>query len=134
MPAGITLDSLVAAPVWVGWQTEKRNGKATKVPYGPRTHQRAKSDDPNTWATRAESDTWAAAHSGRGVGIMFGRADGDVHLAGIDLDSCRDPNTGAIADWAQTVLDRFRSYSEVSPSQCGIKVFFYHPPGRSAGG
>ena len=40
------------------------------------------------------------------------------------LDSCRDPDTGNIAPWAQAVIDRFATYTEVSPSGTGAKAFF----------
>lgn len=42
---------------------------------------------------------------------------------GIDLDGCRDPETGAVAQWAQSIIDRFRTYTEVSPSGTGVKLF-----------
>ena len=57
------------------------------------------------------------------MGLVFTDVD-DVLLAGIDLDSCRDPDSGAIAVWAQEVIDRFDTYTEVSPSGTGAKVFF----------
>ena len=41
---------------WVCWRSEVRgrDGKKTKVPYSPRSGLRARSDDPDTWATLAE--------------------------------------------------------------------------------
>jgi hypothetical protein len=47
-----------------------------------------------------------------------------LHLGGIDLDTCRDPKTGEIAPWAQEIIDRFQTYTEISPSQTGVKLFF----------
>jgi hypothetical protein len=49
-------------------------------------------------------------------------------LAGIDLDTCRDPATGHVEPWAQEVLDRLSTYSEVSPSGTGIKAFLLIDP------
>ncbi len=48
----------------------------------------------------------------------------DVRLGGIDLDTCRDPGNGEIEPWALEVIKRFGSYTEISPSGTGVKVFF----------
>src|SRR5690606_23560882 len=43
---------------------------------------------------------------------------------GIDLDGCRDPETGDLEPWAAAVYSRFSgTYAEVSPSGTGIKIF-----------
>ncbi|MGH9380857.1 MAG: DUF5906 domain-containing protein [Thermoanaerobaculia bacterium] len=49
-------------------------------------------------------------------------------LGGVDLDSCRNPDTGAIAPWAQELLDRFGTYAEVSPSGTGVKLYALGAP------
>lgn len=54
-----------------------------------------------------------------GVGFVFAETD---PYCGIDLDKARDPETGAIADWAQRVIDRVASYTEVSPSGTGLHI------------
>jgi hypothetical protein len=60
----------------------------------------------------------------KGVGVMLGEGEGEAGwIAGIDLDTCRDPTTGAIQPWALDVLRRFNTYSEVSPSGTGVKLF-----------
>jgi hypothetical protein len=51
-------------------------------------------------------------------------AIGGASLAGADLDTCLDPDTGDVAPWAQEIIDRLNSYSEASPSGTGVKVFF----------
>lgn len=43
-------------------------------------------------------------------------------LAGVDLDHCRNPATGAIDDWAAEVIAKLDSYTEVSPSGTGLRV------------
>jgi hypothetical protein len=59
------------------------------------------------------------------LGIFLGiDCGGGYLLGGCDLDTCRDATTGGIVPWAQAVIDRFASYSEISPSQTGIKVMF----------
>ncbi|MFZ5829887.1 MAG: DnaB-like helicase C-terminal domain-containing protein, partial [Planctomycetota bacterium] len=104
---------------WVLWKTTLRNDKPTKVPFQP-CGAEAKSNTPSTWNTF--DAVWSVYERGGydGVGFMFS-ADDD--FAGIDLDGCRDPETGKVADWARDVILKLDSYAEVSPSQTGVKVF-----------
>jgi hypothetical protein len=109
---------------WVAWRNEQRGDKLTKVPYTA-VGQRAKSDDPSTWLRHDEAVLIAEAIDnglGGGVGIMLGQC-GDRRIAGIDLDTCRDPVTGEIASWAQAIIDRMATYAEASPSGTGVKLF-----------
>jgi hypothetical protein len=50
----------------------------------------------------------------------------------IDLDHCRDPETGIIEPWAQEIIDRLASYTEISPSGTGVHIWVKGklPPGR----
>lgn len=122
------------APQWVSWREEDRKGRTTKIPHRPSGGGLAKSDDPAGWGTRAA----AQSHAGRivngeskgGVGLMLGAFTGPVpvRLGGVDLDSCLDPETGALEPWAAEVIARFGSYAEVSPSGRGVKVFFHYSP------
>jgi hypothetical protein len=60
-----------------------------------------------------------------GIGLMFAPVEGtSLHIGGVDLDSCRNPETGEIDPWVQDVIDRFKTYTEISPSQTGVKLFF----------
>jgi AAA domain len=123
----IIINDLAHLPVWVGWREVQRNGETTKVPYNPRTGEEAKSTDPTTWSTRGEAETWAAFTNHGGVGIVLSQLNGgDCCLCGIDLDTCRDPNTETLQGWAREVIDRFKTYTEVSPSGTGAKLFFMH--------
>ncbi len=101
------------------WKTISRNGHPTKVPYQPNGME-AKNNDPKTWSPFA--DVWKRYEQGGfdGVGFVFSHYDPFV---GIDLDGCRDPQTGEIAAWAQEVIQRLDTYAEVSPSGSGIKCF-----------
>ena len=121
--SALTLASLATRPIWVGWKEEMRAGRRTKVPYDPRTGRRAASDDAGTWATRDEAQWWAATEHADGVGLVLSPVD-DLLVCGIDLDTCRDPDTEAIEPWAQAVIDRFATYTEVSPGGTGAKTFF----------
>ncbi len=125
----LDLSEIADRPLWVAWREELRGDRKTKVPYSPKG-VRARSNDPATWGTRraAEKTAKRLLADGRagGVGIMFGDLPGRPgwRLGGVDLDSCRDPSTGALTPWADAVIGRFGSYAEVSPSGTGVKVFF----------
>jgi hypothetical protein len=88
-----------------------------KVPFQPNGDS-ASSTDPATWST-FEAVT-AAAVRFTGIGCVITPDDPYV---GIDLDDCRDPATGVIAEWAQSIIDKLASYAEVSPSQTGVKIW-----------
>jgi hypothetical protein len=125
MNAEITgvFNELAAARRWVCWREEVRGDKPTKVPYST-SGKKASSTDPATWATYSDARRACEARGYDGVGIVLG--DG---LGGIDLDGCRNPETGELTPWARKILDGFRSYAEVSPSGTGVKVFAYGAPG-----
>src|SRR5262249_53715707 len=62
--------------------------------------------------------TGAVISREQGVGFMF--ADG---FAGIDLDGCRNPETGDITAWADDIIQSLDAYVEVSPSGTGLHIF-----------
>jgi primase-polymerase (primpol)-like protein len=59
-------------------------------------------------------------HHLTGVGYVF--SDGDPY-SGVDLDNCRGRETGEIADWAKEIIRGLASYTEVSPSGTGVKIW-----------
>jgi putative DNA primase/helicase len=128
----ISLASLTKLPRWVAWQTEGRGaqGKPTKVPYAP-DGRKAKANDPRSWGSRQEATARAARlprpFGAGGVGLELGD-HGSIAIGGIDLDTCRNAQTGALASWASEVIERFATYSEVSPSGTGVKLFFTYDP------
>lgn len=129
-PERITLASLAPLPCWVAWQTEMRpkSKKPTKVPYSPSGRGKAKADDHTTWGTLKDARTRAATlprpYDLGGIGLEFCPLNDGRRTGGVDLDSCRDPDTGTLEPWAKAVVDRMASYTEVSPSGTGVKVFF----------
>lgn len=100
---------LKALRQWVLWKAE--NG--TKVPYQV-SGQKAKTSDASTWSSFDD-----VAGNER-IGFVFTRED---PLFGLDLDGCRNPETGEIAEWAQAILNELNTYAEVSPSGTGVKAF-----------
>lgn len=119
------LDALAGEPRWVAWRNELRGGKATKVPYAP-DGKKAKADDPSTWGARTAAQACAAKiinGLGGGIGIQLGDLAGDMHLGGLDLDSCI-ADDGALAPWAAEILSAVATFTERSPSGRGLKMFF----------
>lgn len=103
------------------WNHEVRDGKPTKVPYTPhRPADRASVSDPSTWGVFAEAITAQEDGKADGLGIVLG--DG---LVGIDLDKCRDPQTGAIDAEALAIIREIDSYTEVSPSGSGVHILLH---------
>lgn len=43
-------------------------------------------------------------------------------LGAFDLDHCRDPHSGEISPWASDLVARCASYTEVTPSQTGLRI------------
>lgn len=111
---------LTALHQWVVWKLED-NGKPKldKVPYNPRTGQRAKSNDPATWGTFTEALTAYQRGGFDGIGFVFAEDD---PYTGIDLDSCRNLETARLEPWAEDIVDQLASYTEASPSGTGIHI------------
>ena len=42
--------------------------------------------------------------------------------AGVDLDACRDPETGAMTAEAHAMILALSSYTEISPSGTGVHI------------
>lgn len=102
---------------WICWRFGGPKSKPTKMPIDPATGRAASTSDPNTWATFAGAS--AASSKYAGLGFVF-QSGGD--LFGIDLDGCIHPD-GSVSPWAMEILERFQTYSEVSPSGTGIKLY-----------
>ena len=113
-------------PLWLTWRYETRQGRdrPTKVPYA-HTGLKASSIEPSTWAKRAIAEHAAKRDNRNGIGLVLAPLGGGRHLGGIDLDSCLD-DEGNLAPWAREFVELLNSYTEVSPSGHGLKVFFTH--------
>ncbi len=119
---------LRTADQFVCWCEEDRDGDITKVPYSVHGG-RASSTNPKTWASFEAAIAYAEEHGMSGVGFVFTEDD---PYAGIDLDKCRDSETGEIDQWARKIVDALDSYTEVSPSGTGLHIFVKATlPGRN---
>ncbi len=104
---------------WVLWKTIERDGKTTKIPLSV-FGKAASSTDAKTWTSFDNAVSTFDAANQSGIGFVFTATDG---FCGIDLDGCRDPETGCVADWAVDEVLRFASYTEISPSLTGLKIW-----------
>ena len=113
---------------WVYWRTEHRDGEQTKVPVEPVAGGVASTSDPDSWSTFGVARGYATADDTAvdGVGIVFTAED---PLVGVDLDGCRDPDTGSLDEPAVSIVDRLESYTEVSRSGTGVHVLLRGAPG-----
>jgi len=119
---------------WVVWRQEDREGKPTKIPYQPQNpKQKASSTKPDTWGAFEQAIGVVKVNGFAGIGYEFGADD---PFTGIDLDKCRNPETGEIELWAREIIDRLRSYTEISPSGSGLHILVRGklPPGGNRKG
>lgn len=104
---------LRAIAQWLLWKTKK------KIPHQV-NGELASVDSPETWNT-FESVLERFNQGGYdGIGFVF---TADDPYCGIDLDGCRNRETGAWSPWAREIIQRFSSYTELSPSGTGAKIF-----------
>lgn len=104
---------------WVLWKIIERDGEPTKVPF-QLNGQPAKSNTPATWGDLSAIAAKYDRGGYDGIGFMFCETD---DFCGIDLDGCRDPQSGQVAEWAREIIRSLDTYGEVSPSQTGVKLF-----------
>jgi len=93
--------------------------KWSKLPVQP-TGKSASSTNPATWTDFLTAQKAYENGQFDGIGFVF---TGDDDLVGVDIDDCRDPDTGDLTDFAKKIVDNVKGYCEVSPSGTGVKIF-----------
>lgn len=122
---------LRAVPQWVCWKyAPTLDGRQTKVPYSAAdafAGYKASSTDPATWAPFERAVKYQRRYRGiAGIGFVV---TADDPFIGVDFDhvikpDCiSTPTDPGIDPWAASVIWRLASYSEVSPSGTGVRVF-----------
>ena len=110
---------------WVGWRWQlKPNGGWDKPLYCvnfPDFH--ASTQKPNTWAYLDAAERALAGGQLDGIGYVLRDDTQHVYL---DLDDCRDPETGELAEWASELVEACNSYTEITPSGRGIRIIGTH--------
>lgn len=123
---------LVRVPQWVCWRYEQEAGrsKPAKTPYDPVAGRRVdvtKSAGLNPFGVVYERYTHSVGYDG--IGYVLTRQDGVV---GVDIDGCVDAY-GQLSPLAEEVIALLNSYSELSPSGHGIRIFATADLGDFAG-
>jgi primase-polymerase (primpol)-like protein len=118
------LKELRARPQWVAWRHKdivdaKGQPKKTKPPVNPHTGMGASHSEPATWGSYEQACQRACRDRLPGVGYVITDDDG---YTGVDLDKCRDADTGALEPWAAQIVGLGETYVEVSPSGTGLRL------------
>lgn len=112
-------EALKDRPAWVAWRSEDRDGRPTKVPYCAAYRKRADATDASTWSSFGDTLHHVNSDGRFFAGLGFVLGDG---FAGVDIDDCIDAD-GTLHPGAVEVVAALNSYTEVSPSGRGLKVF-----------
>jgi hypothetical protein len=81
----------------------------------------ASTTDPDTWREHEVAlETWRENEHVAGVGRVITETETFV---GVDFDDIIDPETGELVAWASRLIDSLDSYTEISPSLAGAKVW-----------
>ena len=131
-------EELKAYNQWVAWRAVPRaDGKMRKVPVDPKNGANASTTNPDTWGTLSDARLYYLRNRDdgiAGIGFVFTPED---PFCGVDLDDCWNPATQQIdSPFLAKVLDDLKTYSEVSPSGKGVKIFMRGKlpgPGRNLG-
>ena len=107
-------------PQWICWKADQRNnGKTTKIPINPLSGKYARTNDPKTWGQFKDAEAFYRSFGSDGIGFVFTEHDSFV---GIDIDGCIDPDTGEMDPGANQIVKHLGSYTEISPSGCGVHI------------
>lgn len=122
-PLSTIPESLTCYDQWVCWEYQQRGNatKPTKVPIDVHNGSMADTTNSATWTSFDNACEFHVTHDNTdGVGIVF---TPDDNLCGIDLDNCIDVTTNTMASWAEEIVTDIGSYTEISPSGTGVKIF-----------
>lgn len=121
MPAVLT-----TLPIWINWDFywEKSIWKKKLKDPKPGFSRNAKTNEPSTWGTMAEAITKMDDDTFEGIACVITKRRDilPIDLVGIDLDDCRDKDTGVIDQWAIDIIKTMNTYCETSPSGTGVKM------------
>lgn len=112
--------ALRAMPRWAPWKavwSEKR-GKYDKIPCRPNGYGLSTAQPEKWYSFEAAQAALSTNPEFAGLGLVLTGIKG---IVGTDLDNCIV--NGVVAPWAQQIVDDLASYTEVSPSGNGLRVF-----------
>jgi putative DNA primase/helicase len=106
---------------WVRWRWSWDSPRETwtKVPLQPNRNSKASTKNQKTWGSFDAVVSALGKDDVDGLGFVFTAED---PYCGVDLDACRDPESGAISGPALAVLRMLKGYAEVSVTGTGVHV------------
>jgi len=111
-------------PNWVRWKLEKVDGRSSKVPYVIGVERKAANDNPADWVDfQTAINKVTDISSTEGLGFVINGEATKRGIVGFDLDGCRDVKTGDLTSWAQNLIRSLDSYTEITPSQTGSRIY-----------
>ena len=113
-------DQLRQANQWVLWRYHQRQGqpKPTKPPCDPAGKFVDETQAKNWLTFRAAVKAYEQNPKLDGIGIAL---TPELGLVGIDLDDCL--SDAGLEPWAAEIVHRAASYTEISPSGRGLRIF-----------
>ena len=113
-------EELKACNQWVMYRLMKKPGKVKpdRVPMRA-NFSNASVTNPKTWCSFDDAVSALKKKNFNGIGFVF---TGEDPYCGIDMDSCVNPKTNIIESWAKDWIDKFASYTELSPSGTGVHI------------
>ena len=112
---------------WVVWRWERKQKKDgsigwTKVPYQcAHPDQKAENDNSRTWGDYATALALYRENKVDGIGYMLLKGE----VAALDIDKCRDPESGLLTAQAQDFVTKataLGAYVEVTVSGTGLRI------------
>jgi hypothetical protein len=106
---------------WVCWRGDwsESKEKLNKVPKQPNGNA-ASSTDESTWTAFGVALTAAREKARFGIGLA---GLGKTPYTGLDLDNCMNRETGEIHPAALKIVEGFDSYTEITPSGDGLRIW-----------
>lgn len=104
---------------WLNWGYVLENGKDRKLPISPITLTVTNPHDPRHHVGFHDAVALAMEHASLGLAFDIVGADG---LVGIDIDDCIDEH-GVISPESMEIIEAVNSYTEMSPSGAGVKIY-----------
>ena len=104
------------------WRLEQREGHLTKPPINPNSGYKGNLQDPKQWTdfnNAMRIHTEGKFHT-NGINVVL---HPESELVGLDLDHCI--SDGTFTEEATEIINRVSSYSEISPSGKGVRIFLY---------
>ena len=103
--------------VWVCWRRVEKDGREMKIPVNPRTGRAASVTNSDDFSSFAEAiGRCHHVEDVDGVGVVFTE---NMPYSGVDFDKCLDAERRAL-NGTEKLLERFPTYTEVSPSGTGL--------------